>query len=109
MAGPLLSAETSATLLTVVWTRLVLLAPLVSVSLAAAMAVLVRMPSAVGVTVTVKLLNAPLPRLNAGQPTVPALLVPPPVAPLNVTLAGNTSVNAMPVAVDGPLLVTATL
>ena len=66
-------------------------------------------PPAGAWTVNPRFTTAPLARLLTVQNTFVklALVVPPPVALMNVTFAGNLSVTTTLTAVDGPLLVTA--
>jgi len=70
-------------------------------------AVLVNEPLVGAVTVTVKVVEAPLARLAmAGKVTMPLLLIPPPEAETKVTAAGKLSITTTLLAVEGPLLVT---
>ena len=78
-------------------------------SLPATQAVLVRGPTAVGVTMMVTLALRPLPRRPMVHVTVPAACTQLPrleVADTKVTPAGRGSVRVTPVAREGPLLVT---
>jgi hypothetical protein len=69
-------------------------------------AVLVSVPLAGAVTVTVTLLTWPLAKAPKLQLTTPLLLAPPPLALTNVTVAGNVSVTVALLALDGPKFVT---
>ena len=69
-------------------------------------AILVNVPLAGAVTVTLILLIAPLANVPRFQFTTPALLMPPPVAETNVKPAGKVSVTITLLAADGPKFVT---
>src|SRR5208282_5015472 len=106
-AGPLLPIPTSATAVTVVMTgTLVLFVRLGSPVGELAVAMLVSDPLAGAVTVTVTLLIWPLVNVPRLQLTTPPLLIPLPLAPTKLTLAGNASVTTTPLALEGPKLVT---
>jgi hypothetical protein len=103
---PLLPAAKSATGVTVVVTGgLVLLITFVSRVGEPTVAVLVSVPLAGAVTVTVRLLVWPAIKFPSGQLTTPLLLTPP-GALTNVTPAGKLSVTTTLLAVDGPKFVT---
>ena len=70
------------------------------------LAVLVNVPLAGAVTVTVTLLTWPLASVPRLQFTTPLLFTPPPLALTNVTLAGNVSVTTTLLALEGPKFVT---
>ena len=94
-------------LLTVVTAVEVLLAVLESDSVADTVAVLLKLPAAVGVTTRVTVALALLLIVPRGQLTVlvPLQLPWPGVAETKLTPAGKVSVKLTPVAVEGPLLV----
>src|SRR5580704_6360100 len=107
LGGPILVTLRSAwALINVITGALVLLPGVGSGIGLPTIAVLVTAPPAGASTVTLKLVLAPL--VNAGitgQNTAPlALVVPPPVALMKVTFAGNASVTTTLVAGDGPAL-----
>src|SRR6202142_1687884 len=107
LAGPVLLMATSATGVTVVITgRLVLLVRLGSPVGVLTLAMLVRLPEAGAVTVTVTLLVWPLASVPRVQLTTPLLFKPPLVALTKVTVAGRLSVTTTPPALEGPKLVT---
>jgi len=70
------------------------------------LAELFSVPLVGAVTVTVRLLTAPLTSVPKDQFTVPLLLTPLPLADTKVTPAGNISVTTTLLAADGPKLVT---
>ena len=74
------------------------------------LAVFVSEPLAGARTTTVKLVNVPLASVAmVGQVTMPALVVPPPLALTNVPVLGNVSDTMTLVAVEGPAFVTMTV
>ncbi len=105
--GPVLPKPISATDVTVVVTGgvtlFVMFGSLVGED---TLAVLFNVPLAGAVTVTVRLLTAPLASVPNDQFTVPLLLTPLPLADANVTPAGNVSVTTTLLAEDGPKFVT---
>src|SRR3954464_6556393 len=109
---PVLVMATSACGVTVVLTREPMLEPSLldgtgSPVLELAEAVLVKEPLAGALTVTVKLVVAPLARpAMEGQFTVLPLKSPPPEALTNVTFKGRLSLTTTLLAVDGPRFVT---
>jgi hypothetical protein len=70
------------------------------------LAVLVRLPLAGAVTVTVTLLTWPLAKVPRLQLTTPLLLTPPPLALTKLTPNGSVSVTVTLLALDGPKFVT---
>ncbi len=105
--GPVLPRPRSATDVTVVVTGgvtlFVVFGSLVGED---TLAVLFNVPLVGAVTVTVRLLTAPLTSVPKDQFTVPLLLTPLPLADTKVTPAGNISVTTTLLAADGPKLVT---
>ena len=73
------------------------------------LAVFVNVPLAGAVTNNVKFVVALAPKDARLQLTTPAFVVPPPVALIKVTPAGNASVTTTLLAVDGPKLVSVTV
>src|SRR5260221_618307 len=69
-------------------------------------AVFVIVPVTGAVTVTVTFVAAFAARFPSDHVTVPALVVPPPLALTKTTFTGSTSLATMLVAVDGPEFVT---
>jgi hypothetical protein len=70
------------------------------------LAVLVSVPLAGTVTVTLTLLTWPLASVPNVQFTTPLLLTPPPLADTKITAAGNVSVTVTLLALEGPKFVT---
>src|SRR5438874_292918 len=104
------SRERSAVVRTVVPSVTVLFAELGSASVPVTLAVLVRTPAAVGLTLIVTVALAPLARLPTAQVNVVVPLHEPWLAEADTKLtpAGSESVSVTPVAADGPLLRTTT-
>src|SRR5260221_13161805 len=94
---------TSATGVTSVVTGwLVLLIRFVSSVGELTLAVLLSVPLSGAITSTVRFVVALTAKVPSDQLTIPALVVPPPDAPANVTPAGSASVTTTPTASDGP-------
>src|SRR5580698_6493401 len=109
VGGPTLVTDRSACALINVITGALVLLPGVGSGIGLpTVAVFVTAPPAGASTVTLKFVLAPFVRDGiVGQNTAPlALVVPPPVALMYVTLAGNASVTTTLVAADGPALAT---
>ena len=107
LAAALLVMATSAAAVTLVITGgVVLLVGLGSPVGLFTLATLVSVPLAGALTVTVKLLAWPLANAPKFQLTTPALLLPLPLALTKVTPAGRLSVTDNDVAVEGPRFVT---
>jgi hypothetical protein len=106
LAAAVLPIPTSATGVTVVMTGAVTLLVLFGSPGELTLAVLVSVPLAGAVTVTVMLLTWPLANVPKLQLTTPLLLAPPPVAETKVTPSGNVSVTTTLLAVEGPKFVT---
>ena len=110
LAGPVLLTARSAWPITVVSTGpAVLLTRLVSAVALPATTQLLITPLAGARTVSPRFATAPLARLLIAQKTFVrlALVVPPPVALIKVTVAGKLSATTTLIAGNGPLLVTA--
>ncbi len=108
VAGPALVVTTSATWITVV-TRAAAADPLLLAGVGSTLvdvlaAMLSSVPDAGVVTVTVRVVVAPLARVAiAGHvTTLPAPSTPPPEALTNVAVAGNVSTSRMPAAWPAP-------
>jgi len=105
--GPVLPKPISATDVTVVVTGgVTLFVRSGSLVGEATLAVLFSVPLAGAVTVTVRLLTAPLASVPKDQFTTPLLFTPLPLADTKVTPTGKVSVTTTPLAADGPKLVT---
>jgi hypothetical protein len=106
-AEPVLPKPTSAAGVTVVMTGAVtLFVEFGSTVGELALAVLVSVPLAGAVTVTVTLLTWPPAKMPNVQLTTPLVFIPLPLADTKVTVAGNVSVTTTPLALDGPKFVT---
>jgi hypothetical protein len=107
VAEPVLPKPTSAAGVTVVMTGTVTLFVLLGSPVGElALAVLVSVPLAGALTVTVRLLTWPLAKVPNVQLTTPLVFTPPPVALTNVTPKGSVSVTTTLLALDGPKFVT---
>jgi len=73
------------------------------------LAVLVKVPEAGAVTISVKFVVTLAARVANDQVTTPLLVKPPPVALTNVTPTGKASVITTLLAVEGPKFVTVTV
>ena len=105
--GPVLPKPRSATGVTIVLTGgVTLFVEFGSLVEEATLAELFSVPPVGAVTVTVRLLTAPLASVPNDQFTMPLLFTPLPLADTKVTPAGKVSVTTTLLAADGPKLVT---
>jgi hypothetical protein len=107
LAAAVFPRPTSATGVTVVMTGGVMLLVLFGSPVGElTLAVLVNVPLAGAVTVTVTVLTWPFVKVPKVQFTTPLLLAPPPLALTKLAPAGNVSVTVTLLALDGPKFVT---